>query len=99
MPVIAIAGEKHVPISNVGGDTKTVVESKALLNRVENTNNDANGADMNKVAVTGGSKRGVGVWPVLIVVIISRESTEVAEFIIVLTVDISPVSFGVVGVA
>ena len=88
-----------MPVGSVGGGTKAVVEGGASPSGVGDTNDDANGADIDEVAAAGGPKRGVGVWPVLVVVIAGGGSTEVAAFIIVPTVGIGPVSVGVVGVA
>ena len=99
MLVVAIVSKGFVPVGNVSGDIKPVIESRALLSGVGDTNDDANGADIDKVAAARGLKRGVDVWPILVVVIADGESSEVAAFIIVLTIDTSPIFVGVVGMA
>lgn len=50
-----------MPISNVSGGIKAVVENRALPSKVRDTNNNANDTDINEVAVIGGPKRGVGI--------------------------------------
>ena len=59
--VIAIASKNHVPVGNIGNGTKAVVESGALPNGMGDINNDANSADINEVAATGGPKKRVDI--------------------------------------
>ena len=50
-----------MPIGNISNDTKAVVESEALPNRVEDINNVANDAEINEVAAAGGPKKRVDI--------------------------------------
>lgn len=94
--MVVTAGESHILVCKVNDDTKTMVESGALSNRVGNIYNDANSANIDEIAVAGGPKRGVDIWLVLVVVIAGRKSTKVVTFIIVPIVSISPVFVNVV---
>lgn len=99
MLVIAIASEEYVPVGNISGDSKVVIQGGALPNGMGDINDDANGIDIDEVAAIWSPKRGVGVWPVLIVVMTDGESIKVVAFIIIRTVDISPISVDVVSMA
>lgn len=63
------------------------------------TNNDANSIDINKVAIARGPKREVDIWPMLIVVIASKKSTQDIAFIIIPIIDIGLVSVGIIDMA
>lgn len=98
MLIIATAGKSHIPVNSVGNGTKVVIKSGALSSEVEDTNNDINGANINEVTTIWGPKRRVDIWLVLVVVIADKESIKVVVFIIVLTIDISSVFVGIIGV-
>lgn len=60
-----------MPVSRENGDTKVVIEDRTLLDGIGNTNNNTNGTNINKMAALKGSKKGVCVSLVLVVVIAS----------------------------
>ena len=99
MLIVATAGEKHVPISNVGGSTKAMIKDGALPYKMGNTNDETNSANIDELAAVRGLKREVSIWPMLVVVIASKKSTKVAIFIIVLIVGIGPIFIGIINVA
>ena len=87
-----------MPINKVGDSIKTIVKSKALLSGLKDINKNANSADINKKADTGGLKKRDNIWLILVVVIADRESTKVAAFISLSNIDISPIFVSVVGI-
>ena len=99
MLIVGIAGESYVPVGSVNSDTKVVVKSRTLLNGVKNTNDNANGADINKITIVGSLKKRIDIWPLLIVVIASGELTKIIVFIIILIIGLGPISVGIIGVA
>lgn len=74
------------------------VLTEALPSEIKNIDNKINSADINKIAAAEGSKREVGIWLVLIVVITNRRSTKVIVFIIGLTVNINSISMSIIGI-
>ena len=78
------------------GDAEEVLIG-ASPSGVGDTDDDANGADIDEMAAAGGPMGEDGVWPMLVVVIAGGGLTKVAAFIIGPTVGIGPVSVGVVG--
>ena len=61
MLVVAIADEGHMPVGSIGNSIKVVVEGRALPNRIGDTNDDANSANIDEVAAAEGPKRGIGI--------------------------------------
>lgn len=70
----------------------------ALPSEIKNIDNKINSADINKIAAAKGSKREVGIWLVLIVVITNRRSTKVVVFIIGPIVNINSISISIIGI-
>lgn len=99
MLIVAIAGESYMPIGKISNSTKIGVESGALSNRRRDTYDNINNTDIDKVAIAGSPKRGIILWPVLIVVIACEKSTKVIAFIIVPTIGIGPFFIGVINMA
>lgn len=88
-----------MPTGNVGGGSKAVIENRALLNRVRDTNHDANSANIDKMAAIESPKKEVGIWPVLVIIITGKKLTKVLIFIIVFTVNISSIFISIVSQA
>lgn len=59
MLVIATASEGYMPVRSINNSIKAVVESEALPIEVKDTNNNANGTDINKITAAEGLKGGV----------------------------------------
>lgn len=87
-PVLEVAtiSKSYMPVSNVNGGTKAVVEGQTLSSELEAINNDANDVDIDRVATVRNPKRKVSIWLILVVVITDRRLTKVAKLIIVLTI-------------
>lgn len=85
-------------ISKVSIGIKVVIKSETLLGRVQDTNDDINDTEFDKVAITSGFKKKVGIWLIRIVIIASGESTKDVAFIIVPIVSIGSISIGVVDI-
>lgn len=87
-----------MPVSKVNNNTKTVIESKVLPSQVEDINNSADNDNINEIAITKSFQKGVNVWPILVIVIISERSTKIVAFIIVLIISIGLVFISVIDI-
>ena len=58
MLVIAIADKGRIPIGKVSCDTKAMLESGALPGRINDTNNDVNSANIDKITTAKDPKKG-----------------------------------------
>ena len=92
-----VEGKIVEALTEAGVDDAEEVLTGALPSGVGDTDDDANGADIDEVAAAGGPKGEVSVWPVLVVVIAGGGSAADAGFTIGSTAGAGPVPVGGVG--
>ena len=92
-----VEGKIVEALTEAGVDDAEEVLTGALPSGVGDTDDDANGGDIDEVAAAGGPKGEVGVWPVLVVVIAGGGSAADAGFTIGSTAGAGPVPVGGVG--
>lgn len=83
-------------MTEAGFDDAKEVQTKTLLGRMGDANDDINGAGTNKLTAAGSRKGEAGVLPMLVIVIAGGRSTKNTAFIIDVIVGIGFVSINAI---